>query len=130
MKVWVVEAREAFKELDRVKIGDNRLGVFLAKSSKEEDGIFPNRMVCEIIEEFGNDSFEEGFIHEVIFPNGTRSTQKAHDSGGEQEYSESTKYLEYANSIKFIYPKTSQLLRKISDWYLREAKREDLRNEL
>ena len=130
LKVWVIEAREAFKELDRVRIGDDRLGVFLAKSSKEEDGVFPNKIVCEIIEEFGDDAFEEGFIHEVIYPNGTRSTQKAHDSGGEQEHSESAKYLKYADSIKFVYPKTSQLLRKISDWYLREANREDLRSEL
>lgn len=130
LKAWVIEAREAFKELDRVRIGDDRLGVYLSKSSKEEDGVFPNKIVCEIIEEFGNDAFEKGFIHEVIYPNGTRSTQKAYDSGGEQEHSESAKYLEYADSIKFIYPKTSQLLRKISDWYLREAKHEDLRNEL
>ena len=130
LKVWVIEARESFKELDRVRIGDDRLGIFLSKSSKEEDGVFPNKMVCEIIEEFGNDAFEEGFIHEVIYPNGTRSTQKAHDSGGEQEHSESAKYLKYADTIKFIYPKTSQLLRRISDWYLCEAKHEDLRSEL
>ncbi|MCH9741094.1 MAG: hypothetical protein K0U38_09720 [Epsilonproteobacteria bacterium] len=130
LKAWVRGARNALKEFDRVKIGDDRLGVFLAKSSKEEDGIFPNKMVCEVIEEFGSKEFEEGFIHEIIYPNGTRSTQKAHDSGGELEHGESAKYLQYADAIRFTYPKTSQLLRKVSDWYLREAKREDLRSEL
>lgn len=40
------------------------------------------------------------------------------------------KYQNYADKIKFIYPRTASLLYKISDWYLEEAKHEDLRNEI
>ncbi len=130
LKHWITTAKDMFKEFDRIKIGDNQLGVLLAKSSREEDEVFPNKIVCETIEEYGNDEFDKGFVHEVLYPNGHRSTTRAPDEGGEQEYSSANKYQNYADKIKFIYPRAASILQKISNWYLNEAKREDIRNEL
>lgn len=127
---WVYEAKEAFIEVDRIKIGNKKLGILLAKSSEEEDELFPNKIVCEVIEEYENNEFDKAFIHEVIYPNGHRSISKGADEGGEQEYKLATKYQKYADKIKFIYPRTASLLSEISDWYLEKAKREDIRNEI
>jgi len=87
-------------------------------------------MVCEIIEEYQNNEFEEGFIHEILYPGGHRFTTKVADEGGEQEYALAEKYKKYADKLKLIYPRTANLLIKISDWYLEEAKREDMKNEI
>jgi hypothetical protein len=127
---WIYQAKEAFKAVDRVNIGNRQIGILLAKSSKKENEIFPNKMVCEIIEEYQNNEFEEGFIHEILYPGGHRFTTKVADEGGEQEYALAEKYKKYADKLKLIYPRTANLLIKISDWYLEEAKREDMKNEI
>ncbi len=130
LKSWVQIARDQFKNLDRTKIGDRQIGMLLAKSSSVEDDIFPNKIVCEIIEELGTDGLEDGFVHEVLYPNGLRSTTRGADEGGEQEHTLADKYQDYAKSMQFIYPRTSKILQKISDSYRYDAKREDMENEL
>ncbi len=130
LKSWVQIAREQFKNLDRTKIGDRQIGMLLAKSSGEEEGIFPNKIVCEVIEELGTDSLEDSFVHEVLYPNGSRFTTRGADEGGNQEHALADKYQDYAKSMQLIYPRTSKILQKISDSYRYDAKREDMENEL
>jgi hypothetical protein len=130
LKSWIQVAKKEFEKLDRAKIGDRLLGMLLAKSSKEENGVFPQTIVCEVIEELGTDSLEDGFMNEVLYPNGHRSTTRGADEGGEQEHALADKYQGYSKAIQFIYPRTSKILQKISDSYRYDAKREDMENEL
>lgn len=130
LKSWIQIAKKEFENLDRVEIGDRLLGTLLAKSSKEEDSVFPQTIVCEAIEELGTDSLEDGFMNEVLYPNGHRFTSRGSDEGGEQEHALAEKYQKYADIIKFIYPRTSKILQKISDSYRYDATREDMENEL
>lgn len=130
LKSWIQIAKKEFEKLDRIKIGDRLLGMLLAKSSTEKDGVFPETIVCEAIEELGTDSLEDGFMNEVLYPNGHRSTTRGADEGGEQEHALADKYQGYTKAIQFIYPRTSKILQKISDSYRYDAKREDMENEL
>jgi hypothetical protein len=130
LKSWIQIARKEFEKFDRINIGDRLIGQLLAKSSKEEDGVFPQKIVCEVIEELGTDRLEDGFAHEVLYPNGIRSTTRGIDEGGTQEHALADKYQGYAKAIQFVYPRTSKILQKISDSYRYDAKREDMENEL
>jgi len=130
LKSWIQIAKKEFEKLDRVKIGDRLLGTLLAKSSKEGNGVFPQTIVCEAIEELGTDSLEDGFMNEVLYPNGYRSTTRGADEGGDQEHALADKYQGYAEAVQFIYPRTSKILQKVSNSYRYDAKREDMENEL
>jgi hypothetical protein len=130
LKSWIQIARKEFEKLDRINIGDRLIGQLLAKSSKEEDGLFPQKIVCEVIEEFGTDKLDDGFVHEVLYPNGHRITSRGVDEGGEQEHALADKYQDYVEDLQFTYPRTSKILQKISDSYRYDAKREDMENDL
>lgn len=128
LKNWILGAKKAFEDVDRVSIGNRLIGQILAKSPNGKDGIFPCEETRVILEEISTKEMDEEFL--IGKQNLRGMTMRAHDEGGEQEYKLAEKYKNDANILKFTYPKTSALLRKLSDSYIEYAKREDLSNEL
>jgi len=130
LKSWLLLIQDELKKVCREKIGNIELGKILGKMTKEKNGIFPQSEICEIFEECANQYLEQGFIDSIIYPNGIRFTSKSLYEGGKEEYKLSEKYKMYAEKIKFTYPNMSKILRRISEIYLNEAKREDLESDL
>jgi len=130
LKSWIEEAQKGFIESDRVNIGNREIGKMLSKAPNGKDKVFPCEIVRDILERFSEDTIGKAFIHGIMYPNGYRSTTRAYDTGGEQEYSLANGYKRDAETLKFSHPITSSLLKELANNYEHEAKREDLRNDI
>lgn len=125
---WVKKAREKLTEIDRKDIGDDRIGALLAKSPPDSDGIWPHEAVRRLIDDLESEAFDEGFI--VGKQNLRGTTSRGVYEGGIQERKLSAQFEEDAKKLQFQYPRTAKLLRSLSEYYARDAKREDDRVEL
>jgi hypothetical protein len=128
LRNWIITAREEFSKVDSISMGDDQIGNQLAKSPVGEDGILPNEVTREVLEEFINDEIEVAFC--VAIQNQRGVVWKDTEGGGVAEYALSDKYNVYADALKFRYPKTAKVMKRIADSYLYQAKREDLESEL
>jgi hypothetical protein len=128
LKSWILEAKNIFKKVDRVSIGNDQIGQLLSKSPKGSDGIWPHESVREVLEESLGDTLETAFL--VGKQNQRGMTIRSYDEGGAQEYQLARLYAEDAEKTKFIFPRTSYLLNKLAQWYEADGKREDISNVL
>ena len=123
LKSWVEKARELCEKLDRKEACDIHIGKVLAYAMPDEDSNWPPKEVCKIIEEIKSKELEKGFIIGVYSKRGV--VFKSSLEGGEQERALAKQYQEYADKLAIQFPRTSEILRKISKFYESEAKRED-----
>ncbi|AXX92251.1 hypothetical protein CPU12_01475 [Malaciobacter molluscorum LMG 25693] len=126
LKDWVIKAQELFKKVDRVKIGDDKIGQILSKSPKGKDDIWPCESVREVLQLSWNKTIETGLLV-------GKKNQRGfvwRDKGGKQEYKLAKQYKDDAQKIKYKYPKTFELLITLSKWYEDDGKRKDLEEEL
>ena len=125
---WIKKTREGLEEVDRKNIGDDRIGALLAKSPIGTDGVWPHEAVRMVIEGLESDSFDEGFIVGKLNLRGV--TSRGFYEGGSQERKLSEQFKHDAEKLQLIYPRTAKLLRSISEYYARDARREDESVEL
>ena len=128
LRNWMVTTKEEFIKVDRVGIGDDQIGKQLAQSPIGDDGILPNKVTREVLEEFINDKIEVAFC--VAIQNQRGVVHRDIEGGGIAEYALCDKYTAYVDALKFRYPKTAKAMKRIADSYLHHAKREDLESEL
>ncbi len=128
LRDWIMKTKTKFKEIDRVNIGDDQIGKFLSSSPVDSDGIWPHKKVREVLEEFLNEKLKAGFLCGKRNQRGV--TTRAYDEGGEQEYELAEKYKKDAENLKFSNPKTSSILKTITEIYKNDGKREDIQNEI
>ena len=121
---WVSEARRLCKEYGRAGIGDSRIGQLLSRGPSEEDGGWPCRAVCEILETVTSQDITDGFEIGVYNARGVHS--RGLEDGGEQERTLSAKYRAYAERLNFDYPYVANMVERIAKRYDRDAEREDL----
>ena len=125
---WVSAARKSFAERGRTKIGDQCIGHLLRYTPPEPDGAWPNRSVCEIIEDAGIAELEEGIEVEVFNSRGV--TTRDPYAGGSLERALVDQYTEYAERLGFEYPRTKNMLKRIADDWAKHARRQDMESEL
>jgi hypothetical protein len=120
---WVNKARQLCREMDRLDVCDNHIGQVLAYALPDVNGNWPPEEVCKIIDEVGSKELDDGFLTEVYNKRGIFS--KSLFEGGEHELELADRYERYSEIWANKYPRTSSILKKISDVYKNEAKIED-----
>ena len=125
---WVSTARRLLAESARARIGDECIGHLLRYAAPDSDGGWPNKAVCEIIEEAGSTEFEQGIEIEVFNSRGVTSRDPY--AGGSQERALVDQYRDYAERLGFEYPRTKNMLKRIADKWGRHARMEDMEAEL
>ncbi len=125
---WVRDARLAFVDNDRVEIGDDQIGHVLAASPTGTDEIWPAEPVRDIIETLGSQNIAAG-MHTGVFNDRGVTTRGVYD-GGQQERVLAGRYREWAQQTADRWPRTSRLLRGLSESYERDAQRADARAEV
>lgn len=128
LKDWVHRARGATVATGHGAVGDRRIGQALSGSPSGDDGRWPHPAVRDVIEEVQSPELERGF--EVGLYNSRGMTSRHPAEGGAQERRLSNKYSSWAAAISDRWPRTAAMLRRVSDGYHAEARREDQEAEL
>jgi hypothetical protein len=128
LKRWVEEARNATRDAGRGTVGDLRIGQVLAFTPESSDGAWPDVAVRDLIDDLGEGDVERGIEIGVYNKRGVFS--KSPTEGGNQERGFAKTYRDYASVLNDLWPRTSAMLRRISDVYASMACREDLEAEL
>lgn len=118
---WVSAVRKACAELDRVDIADVCLGKLLSNASVGEDGVWPNEVVREVMEDLQSEKISEGAHTGLYNARGVHSR----DEGGAQERELSEKYRKWADALQFTHPFVSSLLMSMVRTYECEADLQD-----
>jgi excisionase family DNA binding protein len=125
---WVVRARLLLSESGRADIGDEVIGESFAHCPPGEDGIWPAEPVRELIERIGSQELENGFLIGRLNSRGV--TRRGVYDGGQQERVLAEQYRDWSTNVAAKWPRTSRILRAISDSYERDARRQDAAAEL
>ena len=120
---WVSKARRLCDEHGRADVGDQQIGQLLSRAAFEEDGIWPCRPICEVLETIASGEIGRGF--EIGVYNARVAYWRNVRDGGEQERELSARYRAWAQHLGFDYPHVAGILGRIADGYDRDADRED-----
>ena len=120
---WVSEARCLCGEHGRAEVGDEQIGQLLSRAPSEEDGFWPCRPVCEVLEAIASQDIAHGFEIGVYNARGVHSRNI--EEGGKQERGLSARYRAWAQRMAFDYPYVAGILGNIAQYYDRDAERED-----
>lgn len=120
---WVAEARHLCSEHGRAAIGDQQIGQLLSRATSDEDGLWPCRPVCEVLETIASLEIASGFAIGVRNARGVHS--RSVDEGGDQERSLAAKYRAQAQRLVFDYPYVVRILECIAKSYDCDAERRD-----
>jgi hypothetical protein len=124
LKQWVREARRLAAESDRGKIGDLMIGRMLAYAPNDtDDSAWPHRAIRDVIEEIISDDVESGIRSEHFNKRGAH--WRGLTQGGAQERDLAEQARAWAAVVGPRWPRTERLLRRISDMWDNEAKREN-----
>ena len=123
---WVFEVRRQCKEIDRVEIADFCIGRLLAREPSENEGSWPVRAVCEVLETIATDGVASGFWTGVVNLRGP----VWRGEGGGQERELAAKYRGRAEPLDTKFPFVSQVLESIARRYDEEAAHWESRLEL
>ncbi len=120
---WVDEARRLCREHGRSKTGDEQIGELLSRAPSEEDGSWPCRPVCEVLERVASPDVAKGFRVGVYNARGV--VWRGLDEGGAQERELGARYRAWAERWAFEYPYVANVLERIAKGYGQEGERED-----
>ena len=121
---WVVETRRLCAEHDRAVIGDQQIGQLLSRAPSDEDGSWPCRPVCEVLETIASPEIASGFAIGVYNARGVHL--RSPDEGGGQERNLAAKYRAWTQRLVFDYPYVARILERVAGGYDRDAEREDV----
>jgi hypothetical protein len=127
LKKWINGVIELAKQEGYEEICNCYIGKILAHSPVDASGQWPVDAVCQIIEEYHNDTLDNNFQCEEYNKRGT--TVRSPYDGGDQERALVKKYTDYAQKFLRKYPHTAKVVTNIAEGYTREAQREDLHAE-
>ena len=126
LSAWVMEVRRLCAQHDRTEIGDQYIGQLLSNSPPEEDGMWPCRAVCEVMESLASQHMGTGFNIGVYNSRGVHE----HENGGGQERVLVQRYRDLARQRLADYPYVSRVLESIAATYEREAQNWDIEAEI
>lgn len=121
---WCEEVRHLAKETDRKDVTDSRIGHLLAHApASPVDGAWPHEAVRSAIESIASDELENGLAVERFNMRGTYS--KGIGEGGDQERALAKQVRDWADAMP-DFPRTSAMLMRIADGWMRDAARADV----
>ena len=117
LKEWISAVKHACENYNRNLACNFALGKLLSKSPKDEnDNIFPNKYIREILEKNYSEELAESFITEVFNSVGVVSNP-------EEAYKSLAKeYENYSEQLRFEFPNTYRILREISTRFYEASK--------
>lgn len=118
LKEWIYTVKHTCENYNRNIACNFVLGKLLSKSPKDEnDNIFPNKCIREILEENYSKELAESFITEVFNSVGVVSNP-------EEAYKSLAKeYENYSEQLRFEFPNTYRILKEISTRFYEASKR-------
>ncbi|WP_223437896.1 MULTISPECIES: HigA family addiction module antitoxin [unclassified Pseudomonas] len=119
---WISAVRSSCADLDRGDIADVCIGKLLSHASSGKDGIWPNEVVRDVMEDLQSEDVASG-AHTGLY-----NARGAHwrGEGGNQERELADKYRSWADALQFTHPfVSSSLLMGMVKTYEREAERQD-----
>lgn len=116
LNAWINDVREKCKMKGRLEIGDQLIGKVLSRYPQVENGTWPSREICEVMEDIRSSHIAKGFIMGVINSRGAFWY-----SGGKEERKISAKYRQMSETINFEYPYVASILEEIAKTYDFEA---------
>ncbi len=125
---FIKETRELCKEEDRLTVCDITLGMILAHSPPDSDGVWPFKPARDVLEYPDHEEMRNGFQTGIFNKRGT--FWRSLDEGGTQERKLAEQYDNYARILGNSYPNLSTVLQAIARGYEREGRREDLEARL
>ena len=126
LSAWVMEVRRLCSQHDRTELGDQYIGKLLSNSPPEEDGMWPCRAVCEVMESLASQHMGTGFNIGVYNSRGVHERE----NGGGQERVLVQRYRGLARQRLADYPYVSRVLESIATTYEREAQHWDIEAEI
>ena len=120
---WVSEARRLCEEYGRAAVGDQKIGELLSRARADEDGVWPCRPVCEVLDANPSEDIANGF--EIGVYNARGAHMRPVDGGGQQERELAAKYRARGERLAFDFPHAAKILERIALGYEREAERHD-----
>ena len=125
---WITQVREGCAQVNHLPICDEKIGEILAHAPVGKDGIWPHEAVREVIERVESIYMERGIEIGIYSQRGI--IIKSSDEGGKQERELAEKYRQFADKLKFKWPRTAAMLQRIADGYIGNARYEDIRRDL
>lgn len=116
LETWIKTFLGEIDKNGQGEIGRQILGECFAYSPKNNEEIFPHRVVCTMFEKYYTEDIGKGFVLGILNSRGVHW-----GTSGREEESLATKYENYARKIRIKYPKVSSELLKISKDYKRQA---------
>lgn len=122
---WMTEALNGCRVNNRGDIGESIIGKIISYSPIGNDNIWPHQEVRMFLEKHGTSIMIDSFIIAKTNQRGVHTV-----SGGEVEKRIAKEYNSNAEKIKFSYPKTCMILKRLRDCYINDAKRDELYEEM
>ena len=120
--VWIHAVLALAKELKYITACEIQIGTILSYSPIDEDGIWPHKCVRDFLEKNNSDIISTHICIGLFNQRGVHNV-----TGGDEEERIAATYSEYAQKLQLLYPKTSRVVKNISDDYKRESKFERTR---
>lgn len=120
---WVKRARALAEERGLLEVCDSRIGEVFAWDRERPGEAWPSVAVRDAMEEVGTDELLQGFSIGIFNKRGMY--WKSPTEGGAKERALAQKYREFAEASKIEWPKTAAALRRVTERYEEDARRED-----
>lgn len=122
LPAWVAMVRAECRSKGRLGPCDEHLGQLFASQQEDEEGFWPPRSICALLEEIHSDKIANGILMGVINSRGA----VFRGEGGNQEREIESKYRAYAEHVSPEFPYVGRKVEMIANYYAHEAKCEDL----
>jgi hypothetical protein len=123
LRPWIAEARKLATARGRGLIADQKIGEVLSASPIDEDKLWPVRAIRDVIEDLQSSYIETGFV--IGRQNRRGVTGRGARDGGGLERMQAKHYREAAKATALEWPRTSALLKRLSDEYEQHARWHD-----
>ncbi|MBU1020094.1 MAG: hypothetical protein KJ847_02685, partial [Firmicutes bacterium] len=128
LESWIESANKKCKEIKRTKGFEYQIGKLLANSPIDDDGHWPHIAVRNVIEKISNKRIDLEIL--IGKRNKRGMTVRSPGDGGAQENDLSLKYAQSSDFLVEKWPKTARIIKRLSDSYQYDAKREDNEDDL
>jgi hypothetical protein len=120
---WIKRAKEICKESGHLEVALSQIGGILAYAPPDPSGTWIHHTVAKILDEPDAERIRDGFVTENLNRRGVHSWTK-----GREERELAAKYHEHATIIEEQYPRLAAAVRKLADYYERDAQAEETRS--
>jgi hypothetical protein len=121
---FINDARALCGRAGRLRSCDSSLGQILAHIPADEEGNWPPRFLCDLLDLPELEAMRDGFSIGIMNKRGV--TMRSHDEGGAQERELASRYREFARPLNTTHVRVFDMLEQLASDYEKDGLREDL----